>query len=66
MRTEKPKQKVVIVQLAEYLGSKYIKGTNHRIPVYDSTHTEVFKVVKNALDSATKDNTLPKTKAVKK
>lgn len=54
MMTKKPKYKAVVIQIAEFSGSVYLKGTNHRISVFDSTHDKVFKVVEKALEEESK------------
>lgn len=54
MMTKKPKYKAVVIQIAEFIGSKYLKGTNHRISVFDTSHDKVFKVIEAALNEESK------------
>lgn len=55
MIIKRPKVKACVIQVAEYSGAQYVKGSNHRISVYDTTHEKVFKIVEDALMNAAKN-----------
>lgn len=61
MITKKPKFKAVVIQIAEFTSdNKYIKGTNHRLRVFDTSHDKVFRVIENALETESKKKVMEK------